>query len=144
MEQENTTTSSRSEKLRSLRKYKEEAESIAKDIEATIRALEDEEVAEVLRASEEASRGDYELPTVGWVARAGSIEYCTCTKAAAHNWLGDADGEVEPVVLKSAADAAIRELSDMVISLSETQAGSFPFKYSDGRRRVQGFHVWSV
>lgn len=71
--------------------------------------------------NEEAQPQD-ELQVVGYTTEADGVRYTANSIESVNDWKGQAAGDVVPVVLKSEADAKIKELSDLVISLSETQA----------------------
>lgn len=90
-------------------------------IEASIKALEDEEVAEALLTHEGASKDDLELPTVGYTVVAYGTRYTGTTQLEVGNWLDRHPGIIEEVVLRKDAEKTIKELSDMVVSLGETQ-----------------------
>jgi hypothetical protein len=71
--------------------------------------------------NEEQNSNDSELKIVGYTTDIQGVRYTARTENNVQDWLGRAEGGIEPVVLKSEADAKIKELSDMVMSLSETQ-----------------------
>lgn len=65
---------------------------------------------------------DDELEIVGFTTLIDRFRYTDCTFEGVKLWAGmSPDTFIEPVVLKSQADARIKELSDLVISLGETQ-----------------------
>lgn len=76
-----------------------------------------------------------ELQVVGYTVEADGVRYTSNTEEGATYWKGQAEGVIEPVVRKSEADAKISELSDMVVSLAETQ--SQPVTFEDVREFLE-------
>lgn len=77
--------------------------------------------------NEEAQSQD-ELQVVGYTTEADGVRYTANSVESVNGWKGQAAGDVVPVVLKSEADAKIKELSDMVMSLFETQKEPVTFE----------------
>jgi hypothetical protein len=117
---------SRAERLLELREQRENTRTSVEALNEAIQLLENEEVAEALLASDRVSEADLELPVVGYgakyaIGRDDGFYYAANTIQAVQTWLGQTPAVIEPLVRKADADQRIKELSDMVMSLSETQ-----------------------
>jgi hypothetical protein len=92
-------------------------------IEASIRALEDQAVAEALARDEKAPEVDCELPVVGYMTLYKNGAEVPCKEYPEFpGWPGNPPVQTQPLVRLSDAQRVINELSDLVTSLSETQA----------------------